>query len=140
MQPRQGKNMKRVVISVSLAALALGAMGVTSAQGVQEVVVTGTQTKAAGAIDFVVSFKNKGNVHVVPEGRVVIKSLAGKEAEKVIGEVEFDEVMGAVLPDGVRRLRAQYPTGLVPGEYAAEVILTYGGETPATKVHKFSVW
>src|SRR5215469_980844 len=39
--------MNRVVTSMSLAVLAIGAVGVTSAQSVQEVIVTGT--KAPGA-------------------------------------------------------------------------------------------
>ena len=43
------KKMKRAGISVSLAALALGAMGGASAQSAQEVVVTGTHSKAPGA-------------------------------------------------------------------------------------------
>jgi UrcA family protein len=45
----QGKDMKRVAISVSIAAVALAVAGVTSAQSVQEVVVNGVNTKVPGA-------------------------------------------------------------------------------------------
>lgn len=46
---KRRKDMTRVLISVSLAALALGTVGVTSAQSVQEVVVTGTNSRVPGA-------------------------------------------------------------------------------------------
>lgn len=105
-----------------------------------------SQNKETGAIDFLASFKNEGNVHVVPKGKVVITSLtggireAGGEAKRLVGEIEFDEIMGAVLQGGTRRFRAQHPGGLDEGEYSAEVVLSYGGENPATAVREFIVY
>ncbi|KPJ49170.1 hypothetical protein AMJ40_06140 [candidate division TA06 bacterium DG_26] len=102
------------------------------------------------SIDFVVSFKNNGNVHVVPKGKVVITSSSGaqtqaqvgdveKESNPVVAEAEFDPIMGVVLPEGIRRLTASCPAVLPAGRYSAEVTVTYGGRSPATAQHEFVV-
>jgi hypothetical protein len=109
-----------------------------------------TQETKGKAIGFVASFKNNGNVHVVPKGKVVIKPVAGAnntisadsvatQTKDVLEEVQFAEILGAVLPGAVRHLATTYPGPLPAGQYTAEVTLDYGGTNPATMERTFSV-
>jgi len=100
-----------------------------------------SQAKKDESVSFIISFKNNGNVHVIPKGKVVIKSSAGtkEQLSQRIGEVEFDEIMGAVLPQEIRHLTATYPEKLSAGKYSAEITIDYGGDNPTTAQHNFIV-
>jgi len=91
-------------------------------------------------------FRNTGNIHVKPGGRVALKLL--KEAKStgdfvVMSKPEYEEVGGSlfeeveqyVLPGGVRKMQAGYPEALEAGKYVAEVVVGYGGSEP-TKFEK----
>jgi hypothetical protein len=91
-------------------------------------------------------FRNTGNVHLKPKGRVALKLL--KEAKSTgdfvvmskpeyeeVGRSLFEEVEQYVLPGGVRKMQAGYPEALEAGKYVAEVVVGYGGSEP-TKFEK----
>jgi len=95
-------------------------------------------------------FKNTGNIHLNPKGRIALKLLkevkstddfiviSGPEYEEV-GEVPFEEVEGYVLPGGIRKMEAGYPEALEAGKYVAEVTIAYGGSALAKFKKKFEV-
>lgn len=109
-----------------------------------------TESKSEAGMNFEALFRNNGNAPVAPKGKLVIRSLdgpgtpttqesgAGQQAS-MIGEIELDEILGVVLPEGTRRLRAAYPAMLNPGRYSAEIIIHYGADDPATAQREFDV-
>jgi hypothetical protein len=109
-----------------------------------------TESKSEAGMDFEAVFKNKGNAPVAPKGKLVIRSLEGPgtrmtrergggQQATMIGEIELDEILGVVLPDGTRRLRAAYPAMLDAGKYSAEIIIHYGADDPVTTQREFVV-
>jgi hypothetical protein len=109
-----------------------------------------TESKTTAGMDFSAVFKNNGNVPVAPKGKLVITSMDGSGGQKasgtgaqqqaqVMGEIELSEIMGVVLPEGTRRVKAAYPAMLEPGKYSAEMIITYGGKSPARAEREFVV-
>jgi hypothetical protein len=103
--------------------------------------VTSSQSAPGEAVDFSVTFVNEGNSHIIPKGKVRVKSLSGASVEpgRPVGEVDLAEIMGVVLPGGTRRLVAAYAGSLQPGRYSAEVTVEYGGESPAKAMREFTV-
>jgi hypothetical protein len=107
-------------------------------------------TRTEQGIRFEAVFANKGNVPVAPKGKLVVRS-AGKAKEtastfssgggqnQVIGEIALDEIMGVVLPEGARRVKASYPAVLGPGDYTAEMVLDYGAADPARATREFTL-
>ncbi len=99
---------------------------------------------------FTALFRNKGDVPVAPKGKIVVRSLAGSpdeassgtgagQRDRVVGEVELDEIMGVVLPGGVRRLRTDFPGLLPAGKYSAEITVSYGAEDAARAEREFFI-
>ena len=95
-------------------------------------------------------FKNIGNIHLKPEGKIVFKVLkeirstddfiiVSKPEYKDVGEVIFEAVEQYVLPGGIRKIEAGYPGGLEAGKYLAEVTISYGGSEPAKFEKEFTV-
>lgn len=95
-------------------------------------------------------FRNTGNIHVKPRGRVTLKLL--KEAKSTgdlvilskpeyeeVGRSLFEEVEQYVLPGGVRKMEAGYPEALQSGKYVAEVAVAFGGSEPARFEKEFTV-
>ncbi len=108
-----------------------------------------SQAQRDNALNVVASFKNDGNVHVVPMGKVIIRPAsvgnqgstgpAGSDTDKIVGEFQFDEIVGAILPGATRRLASTIQQRFPAGEYIAEVVLSYGGQNAATMERKFIV-
>jgi len=95
-------------------------------------------------------FKNTGNIHLNPKGKIALKLVKEiKPTEDFIvvslpeyeevGEVPFEEVEGYVLPGGVRKMEAGYPEALEAGKYLAEVTIAYGGSALAKFKKEFEV-
>jgi hypothetical protein len=123
----------------------------------KELVVNGEISKikvaqgAAGeAGTFVVTLKNNGNAHLVPTGTIVIRpeDKAGEQgsgsrvaagAASDFFELQFNEIIGAVLPESVRDIVAQLPAGLPPGTYLADITIDLGGKTISKTEYKFTV-
>lgn len=102
-----------------------------------------------------VRIKNEGNVHVRPEGTIVITNLFGKKS----ASLTLNDVNGAVLPKSVRRFDATWARTQDPakvgnffseigaewrnfglGTYTATATVTYGqGHQTLTRTLKFTV-
>jgi hypothetical protein len=95
-------------------------------------------------------FKNTGNVHVKPKGRIVLKLVkeiksrddliivGGPEYEEV-GDFYFEEVEQWILPGGVRIMQAGSQQALKAGRYLADVTIDYGGSAPAKFRKEFTI-
>ena len=86
-------------------------------------------------------FKNTGNIHLKPKGKISLEVLKeikrtddiifmGKPKYEKVAEFLFEEVEQYVLPGGIRRMEAGYPGALEAGKYLAEITIDYGGSEP----------
>ncbi len=69
---------------------------------------------------FEISFKNTGNVHLVPHGKITIKNLLGKS----VGEIPVDAYFS--LPDSIRFREVFWTPGTGLGRYTAHLSLYPG--------------
>jgi len=104
----------------------------------------------SGHREFVVSFKNTGNMHLKPDGKILIKKrvkiekkgeieYVGEPDYEQVEEIAFNKVEGVVLPGGTRDLIAVYPAELPDGEYSVEAEVDYGDKKKAVGKKTFSV-
>ena len=95
-------------------------------------------------------FKNTGNVHLKPKGRIVLKLLKeikstedfiiiSRSEYEEVGRAFFEEVEQYVLPGGIRKMVAGYAEALQAGKYLAEVTIDYGGSEPVKFEKEFRV-
>jgi len=79
---------------------------------------------------FEISFKNTGNVHLVPHGKIVIKNILGKD----VGEINVDAYFS--LPDSIRYREVLWGAGTGLGRYTANLSLFpgYGNENQEASV------
>lgn len=77
--------------------------------------------------DFEVRFENKGNVHVQPQGEIVITNMWGKE--RGIIPINLQTHFGNVLPNSIRKFefswQGEYSFSDI-GRYKADLTLSYG--------------
>jgi hypothetical protein len=108
------------------------------------------EAKAGRPATVTALFKNTGNVHMKPKGRVALKLL--REAKSTgdfvvlsrpeyeqVGGVPFEEVEQYVLPGGMRKMLAGYPEALEAGKYIAEVFVVSKGSQPIRFEKEFRV-
>ena len=88
-------------------------------------------------VDFIVSLKNMGNVHIQANGSVVIKNDEGR----IIDRIPLEVGTGTVLPDGVRDFQGSWsnPRKMVKGKYTAEARINYRGRRQARAEKTFSI-
>lgn len=88
-------------------------------------------------VNFIVSLKNMGNVHIQANGSVVIKNDEGR----IIDRVPLEVGTGTVLPEGVRDFQARWsnPRKMVKGKYTAEARINYRGRRQARAEKTFSI-
>ena len=95
-------------------------------------------------------FRNTGNVHLKPKGKIslmVLKEIkptadfiyVGKPKYENVGELLLDEVEGYVLPGGTRKMEGGYPGALEAGKYLAEITIDYGGSAPIKFKKEFRI-
>ena len=95
-------------------------------------------------------FKNTGNIHLKPKGKITLEVLkevkatgdiiyVGKPKYEKVGEIPFEEVNQYVLPGGVRKMETGYPGALEAGKYLAIVTIDYGGLAPTEFKKEFVV-
>jgi hypothetical protein len=95
-------------------------------------------------------FRNSGNVHVKPKGRVSLSILKqvqmpdditylGKTGYETAAQFNFEEVEQYVLPGEIRRMVAAHPGALARGKYTAEITIDYGGAEPAKLTKEFQL-
>ncbi len=74
----------------------------------------------SGPITFSLRVKNDGNVHVQPQGTIVIKNMLGRK----VAEIPLDS--RNVLPAAVRRMDTVWNQERLLGRYTATLIAQYG--------------
>ncbi len=95
-------------------------------------------------------FKNTGNIHLKPKGKISLEVLkeikttgdiiyVGKPKYEKVGEFFFEEVEQYVLPGGIRKMQAGYPGALEAGKYLAEITIDYGGSEPEKFKKEFRI-
>lgn len=79
---------------------------------------------------FEISFKNTGNVHLVPHGLITIKNILGKN----VGEIPVDAYFS--LPDSIRYREVLWQEGTGLGRYTANLSLFpgYGNENQESSI------
>jgi len=86
-------------------------------------------------------FENTGNVHIIPQGEIVIRNLWGKERGKI--QINDTPNSGNVLPNSVRKFvfawKGEAHT-LEFGPYTAVVTLAYGTEVRKHLTRETTFW
>jgi len=78
-------------------------------------------------VNFEVRFQNKGNVHIQPQGEILIKNMWGKERGVI--PINHRTHFGNVLPDSIRMFEFNWKGESQfsdIGRYSAELSLAYG--------------
>jgi hypothetical protein len=78
---------------------------------------------------FSLRFENKGNVHLLPQGNIVITNMWGKERGKIV--INEETTFGNVLPQSTRKFAFNWHGESNPlefGRYSAEATLVYGDD------------
>ncbi|MFW6381094.1 MAG: hypothetical protein ACOCZ3_01000 [Bacillota bacterium] len=70
---------------------------------------------------FSLSFMNTGNIHLQPEGGITLRDEAGDIVKRI--NLELQEDIDRILPETAGYLTGT-GTGLEPGEYTAEIVVT----------------
>ena len=84
---------------------------------------------------FTLKFKNEGNVHIAPSGKLIIKNIRGKVTERISMPNKI------VLPQTVREVQVERNGRfLLPGKYKIEMALTYGSEKREIKSKPYTFW
>lgn len=87
-----------------------------------------------GPVVFSARIKNEGNVHVMPQGTIVIKNMFGKKVD----EIPFDG--RNVLPGAIRKMDTTWDAERLLGRYTATLVSTYGQQKkPITAAVTFTV-
>jgi hypothetical protein len=80
--------------------------------------------------DFEVRFENKGNVHLQPQGQILITNMWGKERGVI--PINHQTHFGNVLPESIRKFEFSWrgePSFSDIGRYKAELTLAYGDDS-----------
>jgi hypothetical protein len=99
---------------------------------------------------FVTLFKNLGNTHIKPRGKIRIDILrelqqrddiifTGEPKYERLAELELEEVDQYILPGGTRIMQAGFMGSLEAGKYMAEVSINFGGSQPAVYQKAFTI-
>jgi hypothetical protein len=95
--------------------------------------------RASGS--FVIRFENKGNVHLVPQGEIVITNMWGKERGKIV--INEHNTFGNVLPLSTRKFAFDWSgeSNLFEfGRYKALATLAYGEDGRKTAFRATYFW
>lgn len=90
---------------------------------------------------FVLRFENKGNVHLVPQGEIVITNMWGKKRGTIT--VNEKSSFGNVLPGSTRKFAFEWKgeeSIFDIGRYKAEAVLSYGENNKQSAVQTTYFW
>lgn len=91
---------------------------------------------------FVLRFENEGNVHLIPQGQIVISNMWGKERGKVL--INESSTFGNVLPRSTRKFEFAWnetdPSPLEVGRYKAVATIVYGFDGRTTVERTLYFW
>lgn len=82
---------------------------------------------------FEIAFKNTGNVHLVPHGKITIKNILGREVDFIPVDAYFS------LPDSIRYREVLWNEGIGLGRYTAHLSL-YPGYGNINEESSISFW
>lgn len=78
----------------------------------------------SGPLSVVIRFKNYGNVHLLPFGKVTVKNFSGKVVDEF--EINNTQPRGSVLPTSIRKFEYPIKEQKFFGRYTAEGSFGYG--------------
>lgn len=87
-----------------------------------------------GPLEFKISFKNEGNIHLLASGSLGIWDWWGKEVAKL----DFKPTM--VLPKTSQELTDVWPKKYLLGKFSAQAKLVYGSENKASESQRIEFW
>ncbi len=90
---------------------------------------------------FVLRFENKGNVHLVPQGQIVITNMWGKTRGTI--NVNAKSSFGNVLPGSTRKFAFEWKgeeSIFDIGRYKVEAVLSYGDQNKQSAVRITHFW
>jgi len=90
---------------------------------------------------FTLRFENKGNVHLIPQGEIVIYNMWGKERGKIA--INDTNTFGNVLPGSTRKFTFDWEGEAHPfdiGRYKAVTTLAYGADGRHTVFRTAYFW
>lgn len=90
--------------------------------------------KQFGSIDFTLSFKNEGNIHIMPSGEITIKNFRGEEVTRIPIEPSL------ILPKTEKGLKAVWDKGFIFGYFTAQASSVYGSENIRLNTNEIGFW
>lgn len=78
----------------------------------------------SGPVTIVTRFRNFGNIHLQPFGKITVKNFSGKVIEEI--EINNTQPRGSVLPDSIRKFEYPVKEKKLFGRYVVEGSFGYG--------------
>jgi hypothetical protein len=92
--------------------------------------------------DITTKVTNSGNTHMIPTGKIVIKSMFGAK----VAEYQLNEAKGRILPEGTRKFTTKWENSGVPfwkspfGRYTVELSAVYGSSSKYALKDSIAFW
>ncbi len=118
----EGKAENGTTVIQSIGAILIAKIGYANGSGTVETFTTPQHIYASSTVPFVATFRNTGNVHFSPKGKIEIKNIFGK----VVGLAYINENAQISLPDTVRQFESVYKGKFMVGKYTATLTLVFG--------------
>lgn len=118
----EGKSQNGTTVIQSVGAILIAKIGYANGSGTVETFSTPQHTYTSGAIPFMATFRNTGNVHLSPKGKIEIKNIFGK----IVGLSYINENAQISLPNTVRQFESFYKGKFMAGKYTATLTLVFG--------------
>jgi hypothetical protein len=128
--PGTGENDKNVALTASVGSIFLVRVpgNITEKLSVESFGVSHNHKVASlfssGPITVETRFRNFGNIHVQPFGKIYIKNFSGKVIDTI--EINNAQPRGSVLPASIRKFDNPVKTQKFFGKYTAEASFGYG--------------
>ncbi len=87
------------------------------------------------ALVFAVGVENKGNIHIVTRGTLIIRTMEGR----TVSRYPLGGGRGVILPETTVALRSVLTQPLPPGDYIARATVDFGGRRPVVSETTFRV-
>ncbi len=111
-----------VAVVQKLGAIILAKLGKVNEEASITGFKTGQQLYSQPPVDFLVKFKNTGNVHVKPRGGITVTNLFGRK----VGTVLINQNANNVLPNSERTFEGKWQEKFAFGRFKAEGEFVYG--------------
>jgi hypothetical protein len=88
----------------------------------------------SGPLSVQTRFRNQGNIHVQPFGKIYIKNFTGNVVQTI--EINETQPRGSVLPDSIRRFDNPIDVNPLFGKFTAEAAFGYGSNSELLTANK----